>query len=337
MKLRVGLIGLGPGWELRHRPALRALADRFEVRAICEEVGLRADQAARDFNASAVYGFRTLTRRSDIDAIVILSPQWFGPLPILAACDAGKAVYCAATFELEPEQASYIRQRVEQAGIAFMGEFPRRLAPATQRLKELIATRLGAPRLLFCHRRCNAPPVSENLLPPRRIWSGTRELLELVDWCRYIVGNEPTAVWGVQHRDEQTELPDYLMMSLDFSPTGQWGHGPMAQISCGHYLSDHWPEAISFRPPPALQVCCERGVAFVDLPAHLTWFDEAGRHMESLESERPVGEQLLSHFHRAVTSLVRKTCDLEDAYRAIYITQMARQSSLQGERVVLEL
>ena len=55
------------------------------------------------------------------------------------------------------------------------------------------------------------------------------------------------------------------------------------------------------------------GIAFVDLPATLVWFDEAGRHQESLESERPLGEQLLTHFYRAVTSLVRRTCDLEDA------------------------
>ena len=34
-----------------------------------------------------------------------------------------------------------------------MAEFPRRHAPATLRLKELIATRLGQPRLLFCHQR----------------------------------------------------------------------------------------------------------------------------------------------------------------------------------------
>ena len=38
-------------------------------------------------------------------------------------------------------------------------------------------------------------------------------------------------------------------------------------------------EAISFRPPAELQVVCERGVAFLDLPSTLIWFDCAGRHM----------------------------------------------------------
>ena len=48
-------LGLGRAWESRHRSALRALSDRFEVRAVCEQVAVRAEQAAREFNAVAVY------------------------------------------------------------------------------------------------------------------------------------------------------------------------------------------------------------------------------------------------------------------------------------------
>ena len=48
MKLRVGLIGLGNAWEHRHRPALRALSDRYEVRAVCEEIPMRR-VAGRNF------------------------------------------------------------------------------------------------------------------------------------------------------------------------------------------------------------------------------------------------------------------------------------------------
>ena len=61
------------------------------------------------------------------------------------------------------------------------------------------------------------------------------------------------------------------------------------------------------------------------------WFDEAGRHMESLESERPVGEQLLSQFYRAVTSLVRKSSGLEDSCVAL-ATVMAAQASAEKRR-----
>lgn len=333
MKLRVGIIGLGDAWDSRHRPALRALSDRFEVRAVFCEVAHLAEQAARDFGATAVDGFRALCARDDVDALLILSPQWYGALPIMAACEFGKSVYCGAALDIEdPAEAHLVKERVEESGIAFMTEFPRRLAPATLRLKELIATRLGKPKLLFCHRRSSVDPGVPQRTA-RRCPTIQREMIEQVDWCRYVAGSDPTSVIGIQHSCGSEGNEDYQMMSLDFSPPGQLGTGPTAQISCGRYMPSAWPEAVAFRPPAALQVCCEHGIAFVDLPSTLTYFDAAGRHMESLESERPVGERLLMHFYRGVTSLVRKVNDLEDAHHALSVVLAARKSFLSGTRV----
>lgn len=335
MKLRVGLIGLGDAWEKRHRPALRALADRFEVRAVCDQVSHRAELAAREFGASALDGFRALIRREDIDAVLILSDQWYSAIPILAACEAGKAVYFGASLDLTADRAQHIRDRVQQAGIAFMAEFLRRHSPATLRLKELIATSLGAPRLLFCHGRL--PLWDENSRNrPRQERSTRQELVEQVDWCRYVVGLEPQWVTGIAYEgngDHSRE--DYQMLSLGFSDGDHPGAGPLAQISCGRYIPKRWSEAVTYRPLASLQVSCDHGIAFIDLPATLIWFDEAGRHQESLESERPVGELLLTQFYRAVTSLVTKTCDLDDAYLALHIVEQAHLSHREGRRIEL--
>ena len=336
MRLRVGVVGLGDGWEHRHRPALRALTDRFEVRAFCADVALRAEQAAQEFQAVAVDGFRALACRPDIDAVLVLAPDWYGPLPILAACESGKAIYWASALDIEPSRAEEVKKRVEEAGVAFMAELPRRHAPATIRLKELIATRLGKPELLFCHERLRLKSNDGRLRRFHQCPVQLSRLMELVDWCCYVVGEEPSAVFGAHHEKPGTPSDvDYRMMSLDFSQPDAPGRGALAQISCGQYLRTSWHEAISFRPPAELQVCCENGVAFIDLPATVIWFDEAGRHLESLDSERPVGEQLLTHFHRAVTSLVRKTSDLEDAYRALRVVTGAQHSFEQGKRVSL--
>jgi predicted dehydrogenase len=336
MRLRVGLIGLGDVWHTRHATALRALADRFEVRAVCDQVRHRAEQAAAEFHAEAVDGYHVLASREDIDAVLVLSPQWYGALPIFAACDAGKAVYCAAGLDLEPEEARRIKARVEEAGIAFVAEFPRRQTPATIRLRELIASKLGQPRLLFCHQRSVVDTLANHVGPRSTHHPAFRYLIEQVDWCRYVVNEEPTAVMGVVHRTgNDPGVEDYQMMSLDFSPRGQPGTGAVAQISCGRYVPRGWEEAIAYRPLPALQVSCQQGIAFIDLPSTLVWFDEAGRHQESLDSERPVGEQLLTHFYRSVTSLVRRRCDLEDAYRAICVVQAARRSHVEGRRIEL--
>ncbi len=216
MKLRVGLVGLGDHWEKRHRPALRALADRYEVRAVCGEVAHLANAAAGEFNATAVDGFRALAARDDVDAILMLAPQWYGALPILAACDYGKAVFCASALELETDETRKVRDRIERSGIAFTLELPRRFMPATLRLKELIATHLGAPQMLFCHERLSGGqqvrlqdrPGSNSLL---------YHLVEIVDWCSYIVEGIPTSVMGLSHGGtKQDKGADYEMWSLDF-------------------------------------------------------------------------------------------------------------------------
>lgn len=335
MRLRVGIVGLGPQWESRYLPALRLLTDRFEVRGVCEQVSHRAERAAAAIGAVAVDGFRTLVARDDIDAILYLADQWYGAMPILAACEHGKAVYSAISLPFNPTEAQQLRQRVDESGIAFVAELPRRHAPATVRLKELIATRLGPPRMLFCHRRI---PLSDaaQAVPQRDPDNESRDLMELVDWCRYVVGVEPTSVIAVRHAETPgSALDDYRMMSLDFSQAGPPGNGAIAQISCGYYMPRQWEEAVGFRPPPALQVVCDNGIAFIDLPASLVWFDTAGRHQESLESDRPVGEQMLLQFHRSVTSLIRHLSGLDDALKAMEIVRAASQSQAEGRRIGL--
>jgi hypothetical protein len=71
----------------------------------------------------------------------------------------------------------------------------------------------------------------------------------------------------------------------------------------------------------------------LDRTQTLVWFDDAGRHQESLESERPVGEHMLLQFHRKVTSLVRAVSGLDDSLKAMRIVQAAATSQAEGRRV----
>jgi len=256
-------------------------------------------------------------------------------MPLFAACDYGKGVFCGSELNLDFSTANSIRDRIHSSGIAFMTEFPRRFAPATLRLKELIATRLGRPRLLFCHRRlaCESKEVRNSRSLDSR---SERELIELVDWCNYIVGDPPSWVQAIRHCTPQsTQSADYQILSLGFGSPENDTKGILAQISCGAYIPEVWHEAIAYRPPAAIQVCCEKGVAFVDLPSTLVWFDEAGRHQESLDTELPVGQQMLGQFHRAITALVRRANDLEDTCRALRILDLAKQSTEQQSRVAI--
>ncbi len=338
MKLRVGLIGLGDHWLSRHRPALLALSDRFEVKAICCEISRKAETVARDFNAMPMDGFRAMVEREDIDVVLALSPDWVGPLPMIAACESGKAVFSAGALDITAEQLDSVRERIEKSGVAFMAELPRRFAPATIRLKELIATRLGPPRLMFCHERLPAEGQSNRLRRGNYCPLAWRHLMELVDWCNYLVGRPPNSVISALHEQHTPERDAwYQMVNLGFPSESPDKPPVMAQMSVGHYVPDRWTDALAYRRPASIQICCDRGMAFVDLPSNLNWFDDSGQHSESLETERPVGERMLDQFYRSVTSLVRRNGDLDDSVRAMRVVQAAMQSAQTGQQQKLDL
>lgn len=337
MKLKVGLVGLGEHWETRHRPALLALSDRFDVRAVCCEVSQKAQQVARDFNATAVDGFRVMMERQDIEAVLSLGPDWVGHLPLVAACEAGKAVYSAAPLEISPEQATDVKNRVDRSGVAFMAEFSRRHAAATLRLKELIATRLGPPQLIFCHHRLSSDVKEKCHHSFGRKKRNLTEMMEMIDWVCYLCGRAPSSVLSVANPAcPEVDSTNYQMLSLEFGADENKSLPPvMAQLSVGTYIGHQWKDAMSFRRPASIQVCCPRGIAFLDLPSTLIWFDEGGQHSESLDYERPVGEQLLTQFYRAVMSLVRVSSDLNDTYRAMKIMDACKSSIASGQRISL--
>ena len=335
MKLRIGVIGQGRDWQSRYLPTLRSMRDRFQVVGVYNSVSVLADAAARDLDSERFDSFRAIAESPALDAVLVLEDDWYRLMPLFAACEYGKGIFCGAELKLDFGTAIHIRDKIHASGIAFMTEFPRRFAPATLRLKELIATRLGRPRLLFCHRR-----LARESKEVRNVRSldarSQRELMELVDWCNYIVADAPEWVQAIRHCTPQsTQNADYQILSLGFGTPETDPNGILAQISCGAYIPEVWHEAIAYRPPAAIQVCSEKGVAFVDLPSTLVWFDEAGRHQETLDTELPVGQQMLGQFHRAITALVRKANDLEDTCRALKILDLAKKSTESHSRVAI--
>jgi predicted dehydrogenase len=333
MKLRIGVVGQGRDWQTRYLPAFRSMRDRFQVIGVYNSVLALAESSARELDATSFGSFREMMQSPSLDAVFVLEDDWYRLVPIYAACDFGKAIFCGAEIDFTSADAIEIKQRTQSTGVAFMSEFARRFAPATLRLKELIATRLGRPRLLFCHRRLACE--NRDLRHGRSLESRSqRELLELIDWCNYIVGSSPNWVQAIRHLSpESTSTADYQVFSLGFGSPEKDNQAILAQISCGAYIPEVWNEAITYRPPAAIQVCCERGLAFVDLPSTLVWFDGAGRHQETLDTELSIGQQMLGQFHRSVISLVRKTSDLEDTCVALRILDTAKKSTNTQARV----
>jgi predicted dehydrogenase len=331
------VIGLGRLWEARHKPALARLHDRFEVTAVYDQVHRRAEVEAAHQGCAAVEGLAALVGRPDVDVIYLMTPQWFDLHPIELACDAHKPVYCALPLAGSLDELRRLARRIEASGIPFMPEFARRFYPATLRLKELLATTLGAPRLIVGHTRLfgfdrygHPGPTTQMTPAPLLIDPGSF----LLDWCCFLFQREPTGLQGCEssvlpHADQAaTSGPDFESFVAEFPGGG------VAQISFGRYHRTAWGDATRFLPPPGFQVYAERGVAWVELPDRVQWSDAGGTHEERLPLEPTVGDVLNEQFHRLVRGDHSLAPTVRDALTAAHRVAEIRRSQQEGKKIV---
>ncbi|WP_435016895.1 Gfo/Idh/MocA family protein [Tundrisphaera sp. TA3] len=338
-RLRIGVIGLGRLWEARHKPALARMADRFRVTAVYDQVARRAELEAAQLGAAALTGLSELIDRPDVDAVYLLAPQWFGLHAIDLAAAAGKPIYCALPLASDPDEIDRLDARIRASGVAFMPEFARRFYPASLRLRELIATRIGAPRLVVSKSRLSAFDRSSQPGPSTQIAPNSL-LIDpgsyLLAWCRFVFQSEPVSVqgWGgvifpgdPGQGNAIGPDPDYETFLLEFAG------GAAAQVSVGKYHRGPWGDAAKFLPPPGIQVYAERGVAWLEMPDRIHWTDESGTHQERLPMEPSVGEVLNDHFLRLVRGEPSLAPGWDDALAVARLIGALRQSRHDGRRI----
>jgi predicted dehydrogenase len=327
VQLRVGVIGLGESWERRHKPALVRMPDKFEVRAVYDEVAQRSRGQAAELECDAVDGFTRLIERDDIDAVYILSHAWYGVEPVRAACQARKAIYCGHAFSDAVPYADEAIEAVRSSGIRFMVEFPWRFCPATVRVMELLASGLGAPQLVFCEDRMMVSETSDSA-PTRRDRDGTDIALHMADWLRFVFGRDPTSIQSIGgHAILHGPCRGFETLVTEF------GEACLGNVTICRYVQPVWTEAAKFRTGPSFHVVAERGMAFLEMPDQVTWFDASGRHDELLEMDRPLGEMLADRFYRIVVHGLNPSPGLSDAQWARRMVSEARRHQAEGRKV----
>jgi predicted dehydrogenase len=303
--VRVGVIGLGRRWR-RYRPALQVLdGPRFDVRAVCDEVQEQALHEARRLGCDAAAGPAELLERDDLDALLLVDPQWFGLWPLELACRAGKPVLCCVGLEQDAAHADALIQQVRDSRLPVLMELAPRFAPATEWLRSLLATpTLGAVRGV----QCDALAGADTEGPPDHV--------ALLDWCVQVLGSAPT---HIQAGGTEDGTLTSLMLAC--------GDGRVAQVSL-------WRTG-GFGRAPRLEVVGEQGWAAVELPGRWWQGRAAGRSSGVLRGE-PVARLVLREFAEVLHTGRPPVPSLEDAYRALTWLRAAERSREKGRRVVLE-
>jgi predicted dehydrogenase len=319
----VGIIGLSPAWEARYRPALKALGHRIAVRAVFDPVLSRAELAAAELNAVAVGGMLAIARRSDLKALLVFDTGWCGSEALRLLCLAGRPMFVGGALAADEASLDRLRETAAGCGTMVMPELGERYTPATCRLRELIATRLGRP--LSIEIEAHAPAVPPGGQPlGRRPWE--EFIARLADWCCYVVPTPPREVAASGNGSTGPET-----IRLSFAQPRSGGEVPRVEIR----LRTAAATDADVSAGAVYRVRCERGEAEITSPSRIQWRTATERAEESLTSERSDVQLMLDHFCRRVVGGLIPVADLTDLRRSRTLAQAAVESRRAGAAIHL--
>src|SRR6266571_4621822 len=140
--LGVGIIGVSPvrGWATTaHIPALQALPNRYEIRALSGHSEESARAAGEVFGVSAVFSdHQQLVSQPDIDVVAVTVKVPHHRELVSAALAAGKAVYCEWPLGRDLDDARAMAALAAKQGVRTVVGLQARQAPAIEFVQELL-------------------------------------------------------------------------------------------------------------------------------------------------------------------------------------------------------
>src|SRR5712664_3183795 len=141
-RIRVGIIGANPdrGWAAQaHIPALRSLADDFEITALSTTRRESADAASKLFGVPAAFdNHQELVNSPAVDVVAITVKVPHHLELATAALEAGKAVYCEWPLGNGLNEAETLAALAKRKGVLAVVGLQDRSAPSVAYVRDLI-------------------------------------------------------------------------------------------------------------------------------------------------------------------------------------------------------
>jgi predicted dehydrogenase len=270
-----------------------------------------------------------LLEREDVRALLVLDAAWYSGVPAQFACQVGKPAYLAGPLTRRLPVADHLLIRAARTGVTLMPDFGHRYTPATSRLRELTATRLGRPLSILVDMEFPTyQPGGAETAP------GVREALAAaIDWCSNLVGTAAGVLRAEFSTSREPGAGNGLTeLHVEFRRPAAGGESAVACIRLGA------PGSPTTTPPGAdaaagmrARVLCATGSAWLQGPQQIAWQAEGETVTESLVGDRPDVEVMLDHFSRRVVGGLIPVPTLEDLYRACQLVDVALDGDASHE------
>lgn len=159
--VRIAVIGAGAVTDYHHVPGIH-LDPRAQLTAICDADGALLERRGREWGVSRLTTDpEEICSDSNVDAVIIATPNFTHRPIALAAARAGKHVMCEKPLGLNATEVREMYQVARDARVVHMTAFTYRFAPAMRYLKHLVASgALGTPRHFRSQRFLDWPETS---------------------------------------------------------------------------------------------------------------------------------------------------------------------------------
>lgn len=218
-RLRVGIVGAGIGAE--HFQAYLALADRFEVRYMCDLDDARAAQAVSGRKAV------TITRNLDqiladpeIDLVDICLPPHLHLSACSAALQAGKDVICEKPLVASLAEADQLADMMQQTGREVFPVFQYRYGAGAAKLQKLMAAGLAGTPLVGSLETHWHRDEAYYAVDWRGSWAGERggailgHAIHIHDWLSFAFGEIESVFAYLATRVNEIEVEDCASLSI---------------------------------------------------------------------------------------------------------------------------
>jgi myo-inositol 2-dehydrogenase/D-chiro-inositol 1-dehydrogenase len=190
---RIGILGCGRIGRM-HADILAHQVPGFDVVAVADVVPAAAEGVAAATGAR-VSGIEQLITAEDIDTVAICTSTDTHVDLVVAAAEAGKAIFCEKPVSLDIALVDTALAAVTTAGVPFMIGFNRRFDPGHKSVHDAVASGgVGDLHLLRVTSRDPAPPPPEYVAVSGGIFLDM--MIHDFDMARYVAGTDVVEVYA---------------------------------------------------------------------------------------------------------------------------------------------
>jgi predicted dehydrogenase len=223
-KINVGVVGCGTHAQIAHLPFLKK-HDRCNLAAICDTEIRKIDHLGSKYNIPKRYqDFQEMVDDSDINALVIATPNYLHAPMTITALKYGKDVFCETPMAINLGEVREMIRVAEQTERKLIIAMNNRLRPDVQILKKFIKE--GELGEIYYAKTGWLIGTREWILSPKRLESlssGGGAFLSLgvhlLDIALYLLSNKKvkTIFASVHQKEAEAGAEDTAMCTINFA------------------------------------------------------------------------------------------------------------------------